>query len=241
MSLPPPDDPRLPGILLQIARASTPVRLFQPRASGGGDGLLASARDPLAGLLLPLLGTLLDELPRQPGQARFLLLSASGLQALLRSTPAAQRAALARQVSPLYRDALLRAWKAIASGAEAAAFQQACAEHYGELLAPDPRPGGSGDVHALKRAMAKELVLSWERVSDGEARRALARAMRSLGLQEIGRSGDQVPFTGRLHSSSESLFQGDPVEIIEPGWTVADQLGEFLLRKAQVRAVASHA
>lgn len=239
MSSPQPVDPRLPGLLRQIARAATPVRLFKPRGLPDAAGLLASAHDPLAGVLLPQLGKLLEELPRTPGQARFLLLSPAGLEWLLQTTPAAQRASLLREVSPLYRDALLRRWKALASGSESADFQRACAEHFGDFLAPGAGAAAAPDASAFKRAMAKELVLSWERIQEPEARSALARAMRSLGLQEIGRAGEQVAFAGRLHTSEESLFQGDLVEIIEPGWTVTDDQGEFQLRKAQVRSVSS--
>lgn len=230
-----PVDKKTRNILLQIARTDGPARLFKPRAAAGGDGVLPSSKGPAARLVVRLMDHCIEELPRSDGQPRLLRLSEAGIRALVESTPAAQRPALARQVSSLYRDRLLRAWRKLASPSELADFQTCCRDLYADLLPP------ASDAYSFQRALAKELVLSWERTEELEARRGLVRAMLSLGLRTIGQAGERTQFTGRLHLSEEPLFQGDSVEIVEPGWTVTDRQGEFLIRKAQVKSVAAHA
>lgn len=243
MTLPTPAEAKIQSVLLQVAQADGPLRLFQPRGGAKGSGLLRSIRGPAARLVAKLTLDCLVEVPRTPGLPRLLRLSAQGVRTLVQCTPPAKRTALARLVSPLYRDRVLRAWKELAQPAELVDFHACCAEFYGDLLGAPPASAtaSSPEAAAFKRALAKELVLSWERTQEPEARRGITRAMLSLGLREIGRPGERTPFTGRLHVSEDTLFQGDPVEIIDPGWTVTDQLGEFLLRKAHVKAIADHA
>jgi hypothetical protein len=201
-------------------------------------------------LLEQLLGGLLDELPRARNQPRQVVLTDHGVHLLMRQASPAERADRVRRASPLYRDRLFLAWKRLAAPDEAELFRACVEECHGEITAglaasastsaAAPQAVRLSDADALKRAMAKELVLSWERADHPETRRGLARAMVALGLRELGRPGDRVRFSGKVHAAAgdASLFPGDPAEIVEPGWTVTDAAGDLLLRKALVQPVA---
>ena len=235
-----PANRQIQETLIQVAKVDGPVRLFKSRATPNGEGLLCVGRGPAVRQVLQLLDTYLQEIPRSPGQPRLIRLSNSGIRALLEFTSPARRSALVREVAPFYRETLLRSWRQVASPAEMADLQQILVELFQDLL-PQTLVAAAPEIGAFVRAMGKELVSSWEHTREPEARRGLARAMLSLGVKEIGRAGDRASFAGRIHFSEEPVFPGDPVEIIEPGWTVPDQQGDFLLRKAQVKPVASHA
>jgi len=254
-SVPPstPDSPPDPVLVVleQVSRTDGPARLFAPRSAprrggagmGKGTGLFRRRTSVPSVFLEQLLGGLLDELPRSRNHPREVVLSDHGIHLLMRQASPAERATRVRLASPLYRDRLLRAWKRLAAPGEAAIFRACLEECFGEVLTPEPGPGAAAepvrlsDAESLKRAMAKELVLSWERAELPEVRHGLARAMVALGLREQGRVGDRVLFSGKLHAAAgdASLFKGDPVEILEPGWTVTDSAGDLLLRKALVQ------
>jgi len=217
-------------VLAIASRVDGPVRLFVPRGNGTSDepGLF-DRREPPQDLIDQTLGSLLEEEPRASNQPRRVRLTEAGIRFLVRHHAPARRATLVKEASPLYQDRLLRVWKSMASPAEADLLRACVADLYGDLL--DSRESNDG---AFELTKAKELVLSWNRAEDPEVRSGLARAMIALGLRPIGEVGEAVEFTGRLHVSDESLFSGDPAEIVAPGWIVADPQGDRILQKAQV-------
>ena len=221
---------RLTTVLEAASRVDGPVRLFAPRANVAEPGLLPHGRGKMAELLEQLLGTLLVEVPRPANQPRRVVLTSEGIKHLMRHRAPAERAGLVRGASPLYRDRLLRAWKKAATMAEQGELQACLAELYGDLFEDAPT-----EEVPFEHTSAKELVLSWSRANDPEVREGLARAMISVGLRQLGNPGDQVSFTGRHHVSDESLFKGDPVEIVVPGWTAPESSGGAILQKAQVK------
>ena len=231
MNLIPPDElgeVTLLSVLDDAAKVDGPVRLFASRQEGGESGLFRQRHRRAVELLDQLLGTLLEEIPRAGNQPRRAILTAEGVRFLMRHQKKDDRAALVRGASALYRDRLIRAWKEVASPSEQELIQTCVKELYGDLL-------DQGDARAFERTRAKELVLSWTRAEEPEVRDGLARAMTSLGLQQIGAAGDHVSFSGRFHISDESLFPGDPVEIVAPGWAVPGPSGDTILQKALVQ------
>lgn len=218
------------AVLDTVCRADGPVRLFPSRSGSGEPGLLSARSRGARALLNELLGTLLVEVPRASNQPRRVVPTPAGIRFLVRHHAPVDRARGVREASPLYRERLLRAWKAIASPAELELLRATVSELYGDLL-----QSRTDDARAFERARAKELVLSWSRAEDAAVRRGLARAMESLGLRAIGAVGDHVTFSGRLHRSAESLFPGDPVEIVLPGWVAPAPSGDSILQKAHVK------
>ncbi len=221
---------RIRALLARTAEIDGPARLFEPRSGVDEPGLL-DRRDPRqAALLDQLLGSLLEETPRASNQPRRVILTERGVRFLVRHHPPAERPALVERASALYQERLLRAWRALASSGEAELLQRSVGRLYGDLF--DSREGKDA---AFELTKAKELVLSWNRADDPEVRAGLARAMMALGLRPIGEVGEPVAFSGRLHVSGESLFKGDPAEVVAPGWLVADASGDRILQKAQVK------
>ncbi|MBX2804196.1 MAG: hypothetical protein KTR31_41430 [Myxococcales bacterium] len=222
--------PDLLNLLDRASRVDGSARLFSSRA--GTEGLFASGRAADADLLDQLLGGLVRELPRARNQPRRVVLTEEGIRFLVRHSSAEQRAGRVRSASPLYQHRILRAWKQVASPAEETVLTECVQELYGDLL-----DVGADDASSYERDRAMELVLSWSREVDREVKRGLARAMTSLGLKQLGEHGERVTFSGRRHTSEHSLFPGDPVEIVEPGWVLTGDGGETLLQKASVQPV----
>lgn len=215
------------SVLEAVACGDGPVRLYR---SASGEGLLQRGKKAHEALVDQLLGTLVEEVARAGNQPRRVMLTAAGVRFLIRHEPPVARARHVRGASPLYRARLLRAWKELAAPGEEELLQACIDELYGDLL--EARPD---DTAEFERNQAKELVLSWSRAEDPQVRAGLARAMTSLGLRPIGEEGDQVAFSGKLHVSEESLFKGDPVEIVLPGWSAPGPSGSTILQKAHVK------
>lgn len=226
----PTRDVTLLSVLDHASRIDGPVRLFVPRSGVDEPGLLDRRDEAQEALVDQLVGSLLEETPRASNQPRRVVLTEAGIRFLVRHRMPKDRAMLVKQASPLYQDRLLRMWKSVATPSEADLVKQCVADLYGDLL--DSQPSDNG---AFEMAKAKELVLSWNRAEDPDVRAGLARAMVALGLRPIGEVGDEVSFSGRLHVSDDSLFKGDPAEIVAPGWVVADATGDRILQKAQVK------
>lgn len=223
-----------PGSLLSLlvlaSSVDGPVRLFIQRTVTTEPGLLNRRDESHEALLDQVLGSLLEEVPRASNQPRRVMLTETGIRFLVRHHPPAERSGLVKQASALYQDRLLRVWKSVASPGEAELLARCVADLYGDLLGDQ----GSNDG-AFELTKAKELVLSWNRADDPEVRAGLGRAMMALGLRPIGEVGESVAFSGRFHVSDESLFKGDPAEVVAPGWAVTDASGDRILQKAHVK------
>lgn len=225
-----PPDPLL-ALLVRVTRFDGAARVVGGR---GVDGLFASGRSGSDPLLDEALGTLLEELPRAANQPRRVVLTDQGVEFIVRHHAPAERSELVRRAGPAHRERLLRAWGALASPGEHDLLRECLAELYGDFVTAPA--AGLSDAATFKRAMAKELVISFDRAEHPEARRGLARVLTALGLRAIGAIGEHGRFDGRIHRSSEPLFKDDPVEVVEIGWALADEGGEILLQKAQVSA-----
>ncbi|MEN0068339.1 MAG: hypothetical protein AAGA48_39835 [Myxococcota bacterium] len=218
------------SVLDAASRVDGPVRLYLSRSGVDEPGLINRRDEAQDALVDQLVGSLLEEVPRASNQPRRVVLTEAGIRFLVRHRPPAERAALVESASPLYQDRLLRTWKSVASPNEASLLQACAAKLYGDLL-----EASRGSEGAFEMTKAKELVLSWNRADDASVRAGLARAMIALGLRPIGEVGETVAFSGRLHVSDESLFSGDPAEVMAPGWVVADASGDRILQKAKVK------
>lgn len=231
-----PSDDRLLAVLDAACRFDGPVRLVRPKGTDSEPGLIDGSSGANAGLLTRVLGSLLEEVPRAPNQARRVQLTGEGIRCLLVPRSPEERAARARLAPPFYRERVLRVWKQIAEPAEAELVRRCVGELYGDLVQPRAAgPAPVSDATTFKRSVARELVANWSRAEHPEAKSGLARVMIALGLQAIGGAGDQVVFNGRAHLSEDGLFPGDPAVIVEPGWMISDDGGELLLQKAKVK------
>jgi hypothetical protein len=93
-------------------------------------------------------------------------------------------------------------------------------------------------VAESRRRLARETVVAWENITDPAAREWVESALFNAGVEPIGTVGEYTEFVGRLHECTEpGAFSGKPVQVIEPGWLLHDDQGEFLLTKAKVRLV----
>lgn len=204
------------------------MRLFAPRHGPIEAGLLPHGRGVHAELLGALLDGLVDEVDGAP--VRQVRLAEEGIHFLIRNLRPDQRPRQVREASPLYQSAMLRAWRDEASPGERDVVEAVAERLYGDLM---------GDRRAqpasLGRARGEELVLSWTRTEDPGVRQGLARAMRSLGLREVGEVGDTASFDARRHTSADSLFPGDSARIVEAGWALASPDGDTVLLKATVK------
>lgn len=94
-----------------------------------------------------------------------------------------------------------------------------------------PKPIASGKQD--RRALAQQMVFAWEEATSPEEKERIACALRNGGIEPIGTAGERINFVGRLHEGP-GVFQDDPVEIVQPGWMLRDDIGEYLLAKAKV-------
>ncbi|MEM0969847.1 MAG: hypothetical protein AAF191_19840 [Verrucomicrobiota bacterium] len=223
-------------VLLQVSCSAGPCRLFESRATGE-EGLLKDGKGRNGKLLATLLNGLVEEAQRgSANQARRVSLLDGGARYLMQfaATPG-KRSQLVQEASAAHRETLFRSWKACGSTEDQEVMGATIKELYGDFLPEQEGESGKDpDLVPARRALAQELVYSWSRVEHREAKREFARAMISLGLKELGEEGEEVTFSGRQHLTEDALFPGDAGVIVEPGWTMEDEHGEFLLQKARV-------
>lgn len=101
----------------------------------------------------------------------------------------------------------------------------------------DPQSGAvtrPRDARDLHRILAQELVFGLKPGLSDAGHAALTGALRAGGVEQIGKPGQRVAFAGRLHDGP-GLFQGDDAVVVEPGWLIRDEDGEYLLARAKVR------
>jgi hypothetical protein len=115
------------------------------------------------------------------------------------------------------------------------------------LRPPDPSPDnespkpealgmGHTDHAEAHRRLAREAVVAWENIADPAAREWVESALFNAGVEPIGAAGEHTEFVGRLHDCGEpGAFSGKPVQVVQPGWLLREDGGEYLLAKAQVR------
>jgi hypothetical protein len=99
---------------------------------------------------------------------------------------------------------------------------------------PEPQPA-TEDEYRYHRWLTQHMVFALEEVRGTAAEEPVERALFNAGVRHIGVSGEEVPFNSSLHKATEAVAPGDPVTILEPGWLVLDDRGEFTLSKAKVR------
>lgn len=99
-----------------------------------------------------------------------------------------------------------------------------------------PADEAERDFH---REIAQELVFAWEDTQDATARRALEQVMHNVGIRPLGTIGEEVPFDGTLHTSSEGLWPDDPARVEQSGWELQRGTRSRVLAKASVRGVGA--
>jgi hypothetical protein len=101
--------------------------------------------------------------------------------------------------------------------------------------APEPRTGEEKD---FRRSETDRLAAAWRDAWDAkkaEGRDYLEAAMWNIrGLRMIGEVGAKVAFDGRYHESASSVFTGDPVTFVRPGWLLKENEGDYVALKAAV-------
>jgi hypothetical protein len=101
---------------------------------------------------------------------------------------------------------------------------------------PQLREPATEAENLYRQRTAQELVFAWQD-ADNSTRSSIERVLFNLGAEAIGAIGDRMEFSGRLHTSDEPAFPGDTVEIVQPGWLLADSHGGYLLAHAKVSLV----
>ncbi len=199
-----------------------------------------------------------EELRTPLNQPIYVRLLPGGLEWLIRNTNPKDRPGLVAGASAIYQLPLLQRWSLMARtelwDEDHAKIARCCnllinqivtiAESKDMSPAPSPPPPPQVEVveedlsredSDFKRRLAQELVVAWKHSPNAEAKQAVAAAMSNAGLTPIGTAGDRVIMDGTIHLCREPVFPGDPVEVVEPGWSVNDGFGEFLLEKAIVK------
>jgi hypothetical protein len=71
-----------------------------------------------------------------------------------------------------------------------------------------------------------------------EGRDYLESAMWNIrGFRMVGEVDARTAFDGRYHESDASVFTGDAVRILRPGWLLKEDEGDYVALKAAVEKV----
>lgn len=114
--------------------------------------------------------------------------------------------------------------------------------------APEPRPKQpartdnteprTAEDKGFRRSTADRLAAAWRdawEAGKDEGRDYLETAMWNIrGLRMLGETGAKVAFDALVHESDGPAFTGDPVEIVRPGWVLAEEKGDYTALKAAV-------
>ncbi len=87
----------------------------------------------------------------------------------------------------------------------------------------------------FQRDAAELLAYAWNDAESAEARELIEDTLYSLGLNPVGKDGDVVEFDGRVQHLEAVLEPGQKVQVLQPGWELANARGTHLILKARVQ------
>jgi hypothetical protein len=129
-------------------------------------------------------------------------------------------------------DSLRREWEAEGGRAdELSAHTQVTAQEPPFLSATKPKSTGASEPKTseekdFRRDCADQLAAAWRAAWDDkkdEARDYVESAMWNIrGLELRGEVGAQATFDGKYHECPASVFTGDKVKIVRPGWVLRE-------------------
>lgn len=98
-------------------------------------------------------------------------------------------------------------------------------------------------AYEYQRSLCEDLVQAWEYASHPDAIEELEYCLLNAGLEPTSEVGKIVPFNAIDHDTEDDVKEGDPVEILRPGWSLPlaqfgrNEEGEvYQLCKAVVRS-----
>jgi hypothetical protein len=95
-------------------------------------------------------------------------------------------------------------------------------------------PTRDDDDLDFQRDAAELIVYAWQDSRSPEARQILEDTLYSLGLDPVGKPGDELEFDGRLQHCSGQLNPGQKVRVTQCGWQLRNARGQHLVAKAAV-------
>ncbi len=100
---------------------------------------------------------------------------------------------------------------------------------------PDWQRVPTSDVEIdFQKNLAEELVFAWQDAVSPDTRAALERALFNVGVERLNSPGDFVRFDGASQHSEDGVSDGEPVEVILPGWKLISPRGTSLIARAKV-------
>ena len=94
-------------------------------------------------------------------------------------------------------------------------------------------PSSDAEIE-FQRNLSEELVFAWQDAASSDTRAGLERALFNVGVERLNAPGDIVEFDGTTQHTEDEVAQGDPVEVILPGWQLVNPRGISLLARAKV-------
>jgi hypothetical protein len=218
--------------LEQALRTGGEVRLISSGKSPRTAGLFADRTEADRCLREGLLREVRSE-EAKSGKAMknhsFVVITDEGVRFL-----AARRGAGA--VSSLVSEALREARKRLARAEEERAESEHRVKQLERFLLPEPPRPATEDEFRYQRWLAQHMIFALEEVRGTPVAEPIERALFNAGVRPIGHRDERAEFDPRLHDAEGPIAPGESVRIVESGWLVLDDLGEFVLCKAKVRA-----
>ena len=86
----------------------------------------------------------------------------------------------------------------------------------------------------FQKNLAEELVFAWQDAADPDTKAGLERALFNVGVERLGRPGEIAEFDGSFQYTEDDVAEGEPVEIIFPGWQLTNPRGTSQITRARV-------
>jgi hypothetical protein len=143
----------------------------------------------------------------------------------------------------LKRDAIRRQWEALGGDLkELTEHEPTPKRKKGSIADTDEAPEpNTPEERDFRRYETDRLAAAWREAWDAkkdEGREYLETAMWNIrGFRMIGEVGAELPFDGRRHESTTSVFTDDSVRVVRPGWLLKTDDDEYIALKALVEAV----
>ena len=127
-------------------------------------------------------------------------------------------------------DSISKAATALISGTEATAAEQPKRPRLPEWRRV---PATDAEIDFQKN-QSEELIFAWQDATSPETQSALERALFNVGVERLNAPGDIVAFDGGSQHTDDDVAEGDPVEVVLPGWQLVNPRGTSLLARAKV-------